>query len=173
MGCLLEGFRAAATAAAIFEEAGTTVLTVVHGVTGSFIRTVKASLRRSCVPIRRVIGSASASLPRCRAPLETVCTIAPFLTQSPRRRSSAPLAESSRQWGSSCTACVFRTSGANHDVSPRTLPWSPRRGSVNPSPRSPSPDHSETEAASASTSRMNLTMKRKQHPRSSSSRPRR
>jgi hypothetical protein len=26
MGCLLEGFRAAATAAAFFEEAGTTVL---------------------------------------------------------------------------------------------------------------------------------------------------
>jgi hypothetical protein len=51
MGRLLEGVRAAATAAAFFEEVGTAVLTVVHGVAGSFIHTVKASLRQSCVPI--------------------------------------------------------------------------------------------------------------------------
>jgi hypothetical protein len=108
---LLEGVRAAATAAAFFEEAGTAVLTVVHGVAGSFIRTLKASLRRSCVPIRRVTGSASASLPRRPTPLEIIYAIAPLLTQSPRRWSSTPPAESSRQWGSSRTACVFRISG--------------------------------------------------------------
>jgi hypothetical protein len=164
MRCLLKGVRAAATAAAFFEEAGTAVLTVAHGVARSFIRTGKASLRRSCVPIRRVTGSASASLPRRPTPLEIVCATAPLLTQSPHRRSSAPPAESSRQWGSSRTAYVFRISGANHDVSPRTLPWSPRRGSVNPSPRSLSPNHSETETASMSASGMNSTMKRKQSP---------